>query len=82
MKVHRGDYEGASRFAYFDKPVQDMNLEECRGLLMAILHRAMPGEDNAELVYKELAIAEQCCKEQEPMPNEHLLTPCKTNYLP
>lgn len=64
MKIHRGDYEGASRFAYFDKPVDQMNIDECHELLMAILHRAMPGEDNSEIVYKELGIAEQCWKEQ------------------
>ncbi len=66
MKIPRGDYDGASQFAYFDKPVNDMTLDECRSLLMAILHRAMPGENNASVVYRELEIAEQCWKEQEP----------------
>lgn len=65
MKTARGDYEGASEFAYFDKPVQHMTIEECRSLLTCILHRAMPGEDNAKVVYRELEIAEQVWKEQE-----------------
>lgn len=63
MKTTKGNYEGASMFAEFDKPVSKMTLEECRGLLEQILYRAMPGEDNADAVFKELAVAEQCAKE-------------------
>lgn len=63
MKIKRGDYPGASEFAYFDKDVREMDLEECRSLLEHVLHRAAPGHDNAEMVYRELSIAEQCWKE-------------------
>jgi hypothetical protein len=59
MKIKRGIYPGASEFAYFDKDVHEMNLEECRALLECVLHRAMPGETNSEIVYRELSIAEQ-----------------------
>jgi len=63
MKIIRGDYPGASEFAYFDKDVHAMTLEECRSLLECILHRAAPGDPNSQLVYRELEIAEQCHKE-------------------
>lgn len=66
MKVKRGDYPGASEFAYFNRDVREMSLEECRGLLECILHRAAPGMDNADLMFKELAIAEQCEAEGRP----------------
>ena len=59
MKLKRGTYPGASEFAYFDTPVEKMSAEEMRGLLQCILHRASPGELNAELVFRELEIAEE-----------------------
>jgi hypothetical protein len=65
MKIIRGDYPGASRFAYFDTPLEALNPEQLRALLQAILHRAMPGETNHELMMHELKIAEQCWKEQQ-----------------
>lgn len=65
MKLIKGTYEGASTFASFDKPVQEMTLEETRGLLQHILFLAMPGgSKHADLVYRELAIAEQTAREQ------------------
>lgn len=64
MKIIKGDYPGASTFAQFDKPVNQMTLKECQGLLEQILFRAMPGENNAEIMFKELELAEQLLKEQ------------------
>lgn len=66
MRTRRGDYDGASEFAYFKRPVQEMDLAECRSLLECILHRAMPGEDNAAVVYRALEIAERCMLENAP----------------
>ena len=63
MKTRRGDYDGASEFVYFDRDVREMDLEECRSLLECILHRAIPGEKRADMVYRELSIAEQAWKE-------------------
>lgn len=59
MRTKRGDYPGASEFAYFDQDVREMSLEDCRSLLECILHRAMPGEPNAPIVYYELSVAEE-----------------------
>lgn len=64
MKIQRGDYPGASRFAYFDTEIKDLTPVQMASLLQCILHQAMPGEDNAEIVYKALAIAEQVWKER------------------
>ncbi len=63
MKLVQGDYPGASQFAEFDKNVQAMSLEECRGLLECILHRASPVDEESALIFDYLAIAEQCWKE-------------------
>jgi hypothetical protein len=59
MKIVRGNYPGASEFAFFNRDVREMNLEECRGLLECILQRAMPGENNADVMYHELELAEE-----------------------
>lgn len=66
MKIQRGDYDGASRFAYFDRDIHSMNLDECRRLLQCILWQAMPCETHADEVYNALQVAERVCKEQEP----------------
>ncbi len=66
MKIQRGDYEGASQFAYFDKPVDRMTPDECRSLLACILFAAMPGAQDSEIVYHALEVAEQISKEQSP----------------
>lgn len=66
MKLITGDYEGASTFAQFDKPIAEMTEAEAKGLLECILHRAMPGEECHQIVFEELAIAEQLWKEQQP----------------
>jgi len=58
MKITRGDYPGASKFARFEKPVHEMTIDEARGLLECILHRASPGEPNADILFAELKIAE------------------------
>jgi hypothetical protein len=63
MMIKRGTYDGASRFAYFDKPITEMSLVECRELLEHILLRAMPAEDRDGRMFRSLEIAEQTCKE-------------------
>lgn len=63
MKLRKGNYPGASTFAYFDKPTENMTRKEMQSLLECILHRAMPGEQHAALMERELAIAEQQWKE-------------------
>lgn len=63
MRTKKGDYPGASTFAYFDRDVPEMGLEECHRLLACILHQAMPGMANSEIVFQALAIAEQTSKE-------------------
>lgn len=63
MKITRGNYEGASRFAHFDKDVQVMSEKEMRVLLQCILHQAMPGEDFADQVYEALNRAEASARE-------------------
>lgn len=62
MKLHRGNYDGASEFAYFDKPVNKMSLEECRGLLETILHQASPGMTHHAAMYEALGWAEEAHK--------------------
>jgi len=64
MKIRRGDYDGASPMAYFDLDLDSLNRSEALDLLRCILHRADPGKDNADLVRKELEIAEQIYSEQ------------------
>jgi hypothetical protein len=63
MMIKRGNYDGASRFAYFDKPTTEMSLVECRELLDHILQRAMPCEDPDGRMYRSLEVAEQNWKE-------------------
>jgi hypothetical protein len=58
MKTTRGNYPGASEFAQFDTPVHAMTREQMQALLECILHRASPGEENAEILRHELEIAE------------------------
>ena len=64
MKIKRGSYAGASDFAEFDVPVILMSREQKEALLIAILHRAMPGEEHCDVVYQALKIAEQLVREQ------------------
>lgn len=64
MKTKRGDYEGASQFAYFDKDLQRMTEHEMRSLLHFILHEAAPGEQDCDIVYEHLARAEEKAREQ------------------
>ncbi len=61
--IKRGTYDGASEFAYFNKPTTEMSLVECRELLDQILQRAMPAEDPDGRMYRSLEIAEQNWKE-------------------
>jgi len=63
MRIQRGNYPGASEFAYFDKNIYEMSLDECRSLLQCILHRAGPADEHGPMMYRELEIAEQCVKE-------------------
>jgi len=63
MIIKRGNYEGASEFAHFDKPTTEMNLTECRELLDQILWQAMPSMDPDGRVYRVLERAEQCYRE-------------------
>ncbi len=63
MMIKRGTYDGASEFAYFDKPTTEMSLVECRELLDHILQRAMPSEDPDGWMFGELQIAEENCQE-------------------
>ncbi len=64
MKIKRGSYAGASEFAEFDVPVCLMSKEQMAALLGAILHRAMPGEQDYYVVYQALEIAEEVVREQ------------------
>jgi len=64
MKIERGNYPGASPFAYFDKPVSEMSHDERGKLLEQILFQAMPGDLYWGTVYGALAAAEKCVKEQ------------------
>jgi hypothetical protein len=64
MKLERGDYEGASLFAMFDKKINDMTEAEAKLLLLNILHQAMPGATNHRAIYRALARAEATYKEQ------------------
>ncbi len=61
--IKRGTYDGASEFAYFNKPITEMSLVECRQLLDHILLRAMPAEDRDGRIFRSLEIAEQKWKE-------------------
>jgi hypothetical protein len=63
MKIEKGNYEGASGFAYFDRDVRAMSEKEMRVLLQCILHQAMPGEDFADNVYEALKRAEASARE-------------------
>jgi hypothetical protein len=63
MKIRRGDYSGASEFAYFDKDIYSMSADEARSLLQFILHEAAPGEQDASIVYEHLARAEEKARE-------------------
>jgi hypothetical protein len=58
MKIERGDYEGASRFAYFETDLDSMSRDQMKRLLECIAHRADPGETNCLVMYQELALAE------------------------
>jgi hypothetical protein len=64
MKTKRGNYDGASEFAYFDKDVQQMTENEMRSLLQFILHEAAPGEQDFDVVFEHLARAEEKAREQ------------------
>ena len=59
MKLTRGTYEGASEFAKFDRPTEEMTPLQMEYLLDSILERATPGLPNADLIFAELAIAEE-----------------------
>jgi hypothetical protein len=60
VKTIRGNYEGASECAYFDKDVQQMTESEMRSLLQFILHEA----SESDIVYEHLARAEEKAREQ------------------
>lgn len=64
MKTERGNYPGASEFAYFDKDLQRMSEGEMRSLLHFILYEASPGEQDADITYEHLARAEEKAREQ------------------
>ena len=68
MKLKRGTYPGASEFAYFDVPVGQMRKSYMRALLECILHRAATGERNAEVIFRELEIAEVNSAQQVVLP--------------
>lgn len=58
MKIIRGDYPGASEFAYFDADLHAMSPEAMRCLLTHILHQASPGHTHAGVVFEALSWAE------------------------
>lgn len=64
MKLKRGNYDGASEFAYFDKPLEAMTQEEMKCLLEHILHLASPGDPDWAEFYDRLALAERLAREQ------------------
>lgn len=64
MKTRRGNYPGASEFAYFDADISSMSAETARSLLNFILHEAAPGEQDAGVVYEHLKRAEEKAREQ------------------
>lgn len=64
MKLEKGNYDGASTFAFFDKPVEAMTEEQAKALLAHILHQAMPGEPYQNAVLYALALAEERAREQ------------------
>jgi hypothetical protein len=64
MMTKRGNYPGASEFAYFDKEINSMSAESARSLLNFILHEAAPGEQDSDVVYEHLKRAEEKAREQ------------------
>jgi hypothetical protein len=65
MKLNRGDYDGASWFAQFDKSLDRMTALEMRCLLEHILHRASPGDNEwSGEMYRQLQIVEDLAREQ------------------
>ena len=64
MKIKRGNYDGASKRAYFDTPITAMTNAEKESLLQFILQRADPGMPHAETVRQELEAAEILAREQ------------------
>jgi hypothetical protein len=64
MKTKRGNYPGASEFAYFDQDINSMSTETVRSLLSFILHEAAPGEQDSDVVYEHLKRAEEKAREQ------------------
>jgi hypothetical protein len=65
MKITRGNYDGASEFAQFDKSLDCMTPNEIRCVLEHILHLASPGVSGvSHLIYGQLTLAEQLAREQ------------------
>lgn len=64
MKLQRGDYPGASEFAYFDKALDQMTPAQMRFLLEFILHEASPGASYATCTFRALEMAEAKAREQ------------------
>jgi len=62
MKLIRGTYDGASEMAYFDKDIAAMSPLEMKRLLECILHGAATGEDHAQIMFYELARAEEAAR--------------------
>ena len=74
MKILRGNYPGASEFAFFDASLNTMSPEEMRCLLTHILHQASPGHTHAAAVFEALSWAESNASEYSP-PKVH---PCES----
>ena len=59
MKLTRGTYEGASDFAKFDRPTEEMTREHMKCLLDNILDLASPGRRGSKVLFEWLALAEE-----------------------